>query len=383
MQCDYFDAGKCRSCTLMGLPYAAQLAAKDTRARQVLAPFVPRSAWHSPFPSVEAGFRNKAKLAIGGVPGALTLGILDGQRRGVDLRMCGLHEEPLRTALPVLAAYLDDLRLLPYDVRKGRGELKHVLATVNPDAELMVRLVLRSDRQLDRVREHLGELISALPSLRVGSVNFQPEHKAVLEGAVEIILTDAAVLPMRLPGALLHLRPGSFFQTNTAVAVGLYAQAREWVDQTAPEVVWDLHCGVGGFALHLLDTGRDVTGVEISPSAVHSARSALNQTQEAVAALGTCAEARFVVGDATAYAMSAPAHPDLVVVNPPRRGIGPELAHWLQESGVRDVLYSSCHPVSLARDLAQMPALRTRRARLFDMFPQSEHAEVLVHLQRR
>jgi 23S rRNA (uracil747-C5)-methyltransferase len=91
---------------------------------------------------------------------------------------------------------------------------------------------------------------------------------------------------------------------------------------------------------------------------------------------------RFAAGDATAAPADLGGVPELVVVNPPRRGIGPELAGWLETSGATHVLYSSCNAVTLADDLARMPSLRPRRARLLDMFPQTGHYEVLVLLER-
>ena len=87
-------------------------------------------------------------------------------------------------------------------------------------------------------------------------------------------------------------------------------------------------------------------------------------------------------GDATAFALGAETAPDLVIVNPPRRGIGRELSGWLEASDVRHVLYSSCNAASLARDLEAMPSLRPIRGRVFDMFPQTTHFEVMVLLER-
>src|SRR5690606_37803204 len=141
-----------------------------------------------------------------------------------------------------------------------------------------------------------------------------PEHKAVLEGEEELVLTGAETLPMRLDDVPLHLRPQSFFQTNTTVAAGLCRQARDWAEEADPRSVWDLYCGVGGFALHLAGHGSDVLGVERSAEAVASARTS--------AAGQGLADVRFEVGDATTYLVAERA-PDCVVVNPPRRGIGP------------------------------------------------------------
>jgi 23S rRNA (uracil747-C5)-methyltransferase len=113
-----------------------------------------------------------------------------------------------------------------------------------------------------------------------------------------------------------------------------------------------------------------VVGVETSAEAVRSALDAPG------------AGATFVAADATQWALEQTTVPDLVVVNPPRRGIGAELAGWLEESGVRHVVYSSCNAESLARDLALMPSLRPVQARVLDMFPHTTHYEVIVLLER-
>jgi 23S rRNA (uracil747-C5)-methyltransferase len=382
VQCDYFDAGACASCTWMGRAYADQVADKQRHVEQVLAPALAGRApvaWLPPATGPEEGFRNKAKMVVAGTVDAPTLGILGADGRGIDLRHCGLHEPGLHDALPVLAEHVVRARLVPYDVGSRRGELKHLLVTRSPDGELMVRWVLRSTEPEARLRKHLGWLLERLP-VAVASINVQPEHKAVLEGEREIVLTDQSKLTMRLAvgeGLRLHLRPQSFFQTNTTVATALYEQARDWVAETAPASVWDLYSGVGGFALALAGPDRSVTGVEIAPEAVASA-----QLSAAEAGLD---RARFVAADATAWALEQPpaTHPDLVVVNPPRRGIGPALTGWLESSGVRDVLYSSCNATSLARDLAALPSYDVEAARLLDMFPQTTHHEVLVRLRRR
>ena len=281
----------------------------------------------------------------------------------------------------MLADHVRLAGLTPYDVPGRRGELKHLLVTVSPDGELMVRWVLRSTESLPRLRKHLPWLLERLP-VSVASANIQPEHKAVLEGPEEVLLTDQATLAMRLdvPGhpVVLQLRPQSFFQTNTAVATELYATARRWVGDLAPSRVWDLYSGVGGFALHLAaapEDGRRVTGVEISAEAVEGARRAARLAD---------LRADFVAGDAVAWATTTDEpRPDLLVVNPPRRGLGADLAGWVEASGVPWVLYSSCHSGSLARDLAAMPSYSLQRGRVLDMFPQTTHHEVLVLLRRR
>jgi 23S rRNA (uracil747-C5)-methyltransferase len=238
----------------------------------------------------------------------------------------------------------------------------------------MLRFVLRSQEPIARIRKFLPGLQAELPQLVVVSANLQPEHKAVLEGPQEILLTAQDRLTMRLNGIPLHLKPQSFFQTNDHVAAQLYARAREWVEAVDPPALWDLFCGVGGFALHCADGRRDVTGIEVSAEAIASAE--LSRAE-----LGL-RNVRFRALDATDFALGQSTVPPLVIVNPPRRGIGEKLARFLDASPARHVVYSSCNADSLARDLAAMPSFRLRRAGVFDMFPHTTHYEVLALLER-
>lgn len=372
LSCHHFDAGRCGSCTWLPRVYGDQLAAKQEHAVALLDR--PGVAWLEPVAGPVSHFRNKAKMAVAGTVDAPTLGILDRDLRGIDLRDCPLHLPALLDALPVLAAFVGRAALAPYDVATRRGELKHLLVTASPDDDLMVRFVSRSQEPVARIRKHLPWLHEQLPGLRVASVNLLPEHKAALEGERELLLTEQGSLPMRVNGLTLHLRPQSFFQTNTDVAAALYREARAWTDDLDAATVWDLYSGVGGFALHLASGDRDVLGIESSAEAVAGAR--------ASAAEAGLPRVRFEGGDATELALRAGTAPDLLVVNPPRRGIGARLAGWVQTSPVRHVLYSSCNAESLARDLEAMPALVPRRARVLDMFPNTSHYEVLVLLER-
>lgn len=378
MQCDYHDTGRCRSCTWLHLPYADQLARKQADVARTLAAVAPRVRWLDAVPSAPAAFRNKAKLVVGGRVGALTAGILDGRGRGVDLRECGLYEPGLSAAIPQIIAFAQEALLVPYAVPERRGELKHILVTVAPGGELMIRFVLRSTHHLAGLRSRLPLLRATLPAARVVSVNIQPVHQAIIEGEREILLTDLAELRMSVNGIPLHLRPGGFFQTNTAVAGALYRQAQAWIDGSDPRTVWDLYCGVGGFALHAVAPGRRVVGVELSAEAIASARLALAEIP-----VREAGPVDFVVSDAAAAVARLADSPDLIVVNPPRRGLDPGLTERLDSSSAAGLIYSSCNPATLARDLAALPTWTAREARVFDMFPQTSHLEVAVFCSRR
>lgn len=416
MLCQLHDASLCRSCPNLDLPLAQQLQLKQSAVQATLAGQVEMRAWLEPFASAPSHFRNKAKLAVSGTTHAPVLGLVDRFDNGTDLTSCPLHVNEIKAALAPLTRAITRMGLQPYSIVKRHGELKHVLVTASANGQLMVRFVLRSTAQLPAIRKGAPRLQNELPGLRVLSVNIQPRPAAILEGEREIILSQDSTLdmPLYLPelgadGVVVNnkksvlplvLPPQSFFQTNSDVAAGLYAQARAWARDYAggqavaltgepgaggahpdatqsSQSIWDLYCGVGGFALALAQPGAQVLGVEVSAPAIDGARAAAAQ-------LGlTSPQVRFEAGDASVLDASGQVYghdkPDLLVVNPPRRGIG-ELAASIEGSGIKRVLYSSCNPASLAKDLEVMSSYRVRRARLFDMFPYTNHAEVLVEL---
>jgi 23S rRNA (uracil747-C5)-methyltransferase len=373
IHCPHFAAGRCRSCSQIALDYADQLAAKQAHCRAMLAAHA-ELIWLPSVASRQRGFRNKAKMVVSGSSQAPLLGIVDAAGAGVDLRDCLLYPPALQASFAPLAEFIARARIEPYDILSRRGELKYLLVTLAAHSgELMLRFVLRSQEPIGRIRRDLPSLQAALPGLRVVSANLQPEHKAVLEGEREILLSEHDRLTMKLNGLPLHLLPKSFFQTNDEVAEALYRQARQWVDALQPASMWDLFCGVGGFALHCASAERDTVGIEISAEAIASAE--LSRAE-----LGS-PRLQFHSLDAAEFAAGG-TWPELVLVNPPRRGIGAALCRQIERSDSRWLIYSSCNAQSLARDLAAMPSLQPRQARLLDMFPHTHHYELLVLAER-
>lgn len=407
LDCRYFAAGQCRSCTLLDVPQDVQLATKQARAEELLAPFVHDAvAWRSPWAATREGFRNKVKLVVTGSAAHPRLGITGPRGRGQDLRDCPLPTPGIQMATPALARFVAECGFQPYDPSADCGVLKFVIVTESPSGELMVRFVARRRGVQGMLFKKLERLRELVPAARVVSLNVQPERKAVLEGDEEILISDAATLPMTLRVAgrdlTLNLRPQSFFQTNTDAAEVLYSRAVEWVSGAVGQDLgslnaWDLYCGVGGFALALASAGMRVVGVEAQPQAIDAAR----ESVEAMRRRGADVDATFVAADATVWAREqsgsggagaseatgegagAGEVPDVVVVNPPRRGIGPELAGWIAQSGVETVLYSSCNVHTLAADLAAMEVFDVVKAQVVDMFPHTAHFETVVLLRRR
>jgi 23S rRNA (uracil747-C5)-methyltransferase len=373
MHCDYFVAGQCRSCRDISTPYVEQLAIKQQRFQQQLMvlPLAAEAKLFSPFASREAGFRNKAKMVVQGSAENPILGIIDDQQ-AIDLTGCGLYPAEFQQAFSHIQDFIRQAKLQPYDVETRKGELKYVLLTSNGSGWLL-RFVMRSQNHVAAIKKYLAQWQQQWPELEVCSVNIQSEHKAILEGEQEFVLSSQTKLCHRLNGINLYVQPQSFFQTNTDVAAALYQTARDWTADLPVQRVWDLFCGVGGFALHLASPKRQVTGIEISAPAIACAlQSALE--------LGVQIDFRAL--DADAFAKAASEGPELLVVNPPRRGLGVGLCEQIESLKPQFLLYSSCNPESMQQDLLRLSQYQLRKAQLFDMFPHTAHAEALCLLER-
>jgi 23S rRNA (uracil747-C5)-methyltransferase len=200
-----------------------------------------------------------------------------------------------------------------------------------------------------------------------------------LEGPEEILLTEQALLREQLNQVPLYLSPQSFFQINPALAAQLYATAANWLQQLQQSGViinrlWDLFCGVGGFGLHLASPKMQLTGIEIAPAAIASAR-------QAALELGLT-EVDFRALDSAAFASAAQMPPDLLVVNPPRRGLGAALVESINRLSPAYLIYSSCNAETLATDLSLLANYQLQQVQLFDLFAHSSHYEVLTLLKR-
>ena len=374
MQCALYDADRCRSCQWLEKPYSQQLSDKQARLEALLAQ-QPVAQWLPPVTSAQQAFRNKAKMVVSGSVERPVLGMVQRDGSAVDLSTCPLYPESFAPVFAALKPFIARAGLTPYNVARRRGELKFLLLTESTQGGMMLRFVLRSREKLDQLRAALPWLQQQLPQLKVISANIQPVHMAILEGDEEIALTPSQSLAESFNQVPLWIRPQSFFQTNPQVAAALYATARDWVRELAIGSMWDLFCGVGGFCLHCATPQMQLTGIEISAEAIACA-------QRSAEMLGL-EKVSFAALDSTAFATGRDAVPDLVLVNPPRRGIGKALCDYLSRMAPGYILYSSCNPESMAQDIARLADYRVTRVQLFDMFPHTAHFEVLSLLTRQ
>lgn len=387
MNCPHFEQQRCQSCHWLPLPYQEQVARKQQALQTLLAPFdTPETNWLEPVLSSETAFRNKAKMVVSGSVERPILGILADQQNpqsGVDLTDCSLYPASIRELFPTLKTFIGRAGLVPYNIAKKKGELKYILLTESQHSgAIMLRFVLRSEAKRPLVERELPALLAQLPLKSVVTLNIQPQHSAVLEGETEIFLTPHHTIEEQFNQIPLFIRPQGFFQTNPAVASQLYQTAQRWVEDLPIEQMWDLFCGVGGFGLHCAkalqakNPAVALTGIEISPSAIASASLAAEK-------IGL-KNVQFASLDSAQFALNQQGStPDLVIVNPPRRGIGQPLSEFLNQLGSPFLIYSSCNAETMAKDFAQLTNYRLRNVQLFDMFPHTAHYEVLTFLERK
>ncbi|WP_392565677.1 23S rRNA (uracil(747)-C(5))-methyltransferase RlmC [Utexia brackfieldae] len=378
MQCDYFLEGQCLSCSWLTKTYTQQLAEKQIILSDKLRSFQFTDI-DPPVASETSAFRNKAKMAVLNTVEKPILGIINHQQQPIDLCDCPLYPQPLQQALAQLKSYIKTVGLVPYNINKKRGELKFIIMSY-ADNKFMLRFVLRSSLMIEKITASLDTLYQLIPDLWVISVNIQPKHAAILEGDEEIILSQADVLPIQLNHVPLYIRPQSFFQTNTLVAEQLYKTAANWVKSLDTNninkiySIWDLFCGVGGFGLHCTDKFKKLTGIEINQSAIICAK-------QSAQVMGLPSP-DFQALDSTQFTLAQQQAPDLVLVNPPRRGLGQALANFLQELQPSYILYSSCNLDSLLADILLLENYHISKAQLFDMFPYTPHTETMLLLTK-
>ncbi|KLF14516.1 23S rRNA methyltransferase [Klebsiella aerogenes] len=373
MHCALYDAGRCRSCQWLELPLTQQLADKMANLRELLAG-QPVMTWLAPVSGPETAFRNKAKMVVSGSVERPLLGMLHRDGTPEDLTDCPLYPPSFAPVFAALKPFIARAGLTPYNVARKRGELKYLLLTESQQGGMMLRFVLRSADKLAQLRAALPWLQQQLPQLKVITANIQPVHMAIMEGEQEIFLSDQPALAENLNGVPLWIRPQSFFQTNPTVASQLYATARDWVRALPVNHMWDLFCGVGGFGLHCATTQMRLTGIEIAPEAIACAK-------QSAAQLGL-SNLHFQALDSTQFATHEDDIPQLVLVNPPRRGIGAELCDYLSRMAPPYIIYSSCNARTMAADIDRLQGYRVERVQLFDMFPHTAHYEVLTLLVR-
>ena len=370
---------QCGGCTARHMTYAASLDAKRQHVRDCFLrighldlPVPPVLGMEHPF-----AYRNKTALPCGGTVSRPELGFFAPRsHRLIPTVSCPNAMEPTEEIARAVLDWMETYRIAPYDEAGHRGLIRHLVIRVNRNHRAMVTLVGH-----EKSLPHARELISALAPLRADSIWYNENAKQtnVIFGSRFQLLSGRETLSDTLCGLQFELSPASFFQVNPAQTEVLYAAALKFAGLRPEDTLCDVYCGAGTISLMMAQHCRQVTGIEIVPSAVLNAReNALrNGIRNAVFHEG---KAEALLPEMVRNGM----RPDVIVVDPPRKGLDPEVISAISEAGPDRLVYISCNPATQARDAALLKerGYEIRQIQPVDMFPFTSHVETVVQLSR-
>ena len=377
--CPHF--GQCGGCTYRSLPYEAQLKLKEKQLTALLSKVGCEDTFEGIKPSPRQNeYRNKMEFSFGDEykDGPLSLGM---HKRGsfydiVPVRECKLVDEDYRKILSATLDYFAATQLKFFHKMSHQGYLRHLLVRkAAKTGQILIDLVTTTQEDFDLTpwTKLLCDL--ELEGEIVGILHTKNDSLAdVVKDEGTEILYGKDFFYEELLGLKFKISPFSFFQTNSLGAEVLYDTAREYIGDTANKKIYDLYSGTGTIAQILAPVSSEVTGVEIVEEAVEAAKenAALNQ-------LDNC---KFIAGDVLKVLDSLTEKPDLIVLDPPRDGIHPKALPKIIAYQVDRMVYISCKPTSLVRDLEvlQQAGYVVERSVGVDMFPATGNVETVVKL---
>ena len=387
VDCPHF--GTCGGCQLLDLPYAAELARKEARLRELVAAS-PALAGAELLPILAARqplfWRTSLKVPFGVSRGRVVAGFFRrSSHHIVDLQTCFVQDRRLIDLLLATRAWVDDLGVPVYDEVAHRGVLRHLVARVSAGTEeWLAGLVVRREGTA-RVRALAGRMWETFaPRGLVGVVeNVNAERTNVILGPRTRKLAGRSGLVEKIDGLSVRTGLGSFAQVNNGQARALYAEVLRLLGDVRDRRIVELYAGYGPIGLRLARAGARVVAIDKNPQAVREGNEAAkhNALDDRIRFVATEAEVGIEPAGSADGAFAAL---DAVVVDPPRRGLTVGVIEKLCRMDVATLVYVSCNPVTLGRDLELLaPAFVVRTLRGVDLFPRMEQIEVVALLERR
>ena len=379
-------AGPCGGCSLRHLDYAAELRAKQESVadafRRIGGLDVPVLE-ALPSPEVDR-YRNKVQFPVGrDKDGAPCIGFYAGRtHRIVPCPDCKLQPGVLNDIGNTLCAFFAAHGIQPYDEERGKGLVRHIfLRRGAHSGQIMVCLVctrpklLHSDELVALLREKFRDIATIL-------INVNAKKTNVILGEESVTLYGPGFIEDTLCGVPVRLGPLSFYQVNTLAAERLYGVAAEYAQLEPDDVLLDLYCGMGTIGLSMAGHCRELIGVEIIPEAIDSAKANAARMGDAVAAKSRffCADA----GEAAARLAAEGLRPDVIMLDPPRKGCDETTLSAVVQMSPRRVVYVSCNPSTAARDAAWLGqhGYRAEKVQPVDLFPRTKHVECVLLMSK-
>lgn len=424
------NARSCGGCTLMHMSYEKQLEYKWNKVRNCLeriGGLENAGALLEPIHGMEVPYRyrNKMQFPVGlDKNGRVQIGFYAGRTHSIiDLEDCEIGHPVNAYILKELRVWLQDWQdktgTFIYDEVQHKGLVRHVLTRVGfATGELMVCVVMNGadlpsaslskrtgkkpgDIKKDcstELAEHMrravelyngkereaGKTDAGKIILKSLTINRNRERTNRILGDTCKTLWGEPFITDSIGDICFRISPMSFYQVNPEQTRLLYAKALEYADLSGGEVVWDMYCGIGTISLCLAKKAKKVYGVEIVPQAIEDAKenaalNGINNTEF------FCGKAEEVVPEFYRKGENAGGHPDVVVVDPPRKGCEEVLLQTIAAMAPKRLVYVSCDPATLARDVKRFGALgyEVKKAAVYDQFGHSGHVETIVSIQKK
>ena len=383
---DCVVAGPCGGCSLRHLDYAAELRAKQENVADAFARIGGLDVPVLPIvgsPEIDR-YRNKVQFPVGtDKAGRPCIGFYAGHtHRIVPCPDCRLQPCVLNEIGNTLCAFFAEKGIHPYNEETGKGLVRHIfLRRGAHSGQIMVCLVC-TRAKIPSADELCTRLKEAFPDIVAILLNVNAKNTNVILGSETHTLYGQGYIEDTLCGVPVQLGPLSFYQVNTLAAEQLYGIAAEYAQLTPDDLLLDLYCGMGTIGLSMADHCRELVGVEIVPEAIESAKANAARMGAAISAKSRffCADA----GQAAAQLAAEGLHPDVVMLDPPRKGCDEATLSAVVRMAPRRVVYVSCNPATAARDAAwlEQNGYHAEKVQPVDLFPRTKHVETVCLLSK-
>lgn len=375
---------KCGGCQLQHMTYEAQLAFKTQRVKDVIERIgklhnvVIHDAigMNAPF-----RYRNKVQLPVGTADGKVQIGFYAPRSHNIiDMDSCLIQDESADVVVRLTREWITKYNIRPYDENTDNGLIRHIMVRKGfKTGEIMVVLVTKEEK-LPNAKEFIDIMVKNIDGLKSIVQNVNTKKTNVILGYKNITLWGQDKITDYIGQFRFNISPLSFFQVNPVQTEVLYKKALEYANLTGNETVFDAYCGTGTISLFLSQKAKKVYGVEIVPQAIEDAKRNAVENNITNTEFFT-GQAEKVIPEIIDQGIRA----DVVVVDPPRKGCEKSLLEAISKMQPKRIVYVSCDPATLARDLAILKELNYETAEIqpVDMFPMTAHVECVALIERK
>lgn len=374
---------QCGGCQLQHMSYDGELLEKQGQVRDALER-IGHLTGIDVLPTLGAAtpweYRNKMQFPAAAAKGKAVVGCYaTGSHRVIDVASCAIQKDGNNDILRVVRQWMNEYHVPAYNEKTHTGIVRHVMGRVGVrTGELMVCLVT-AQADVPHTAELIDMLRDGLPNLTSVVQNINTRRTNVILGPETKVIYGTPTIHDSIGPLTFNISAQSFFQVNSEQAQRLYEKALEFADLQGDEIVADVYCGTGTITLFLAQKAKKVYGIEIVEPAIKDA--VKNAADNGIS------NAEFILGDAVEKLpelIEDGVRPDVIVLDPPRAGCGEPVLEAIAKSQPKRVVYVSCNPATLARDLAYLDTKGYKAVKVqpVDMFPRTHHVESIVLLSK-